>query len=97
MGPALHGPTRRLHHRTGQSIPPLDDIPRPSGKRLDPTGSNNRHRQLRLEFAASARTDQLLGKTLNSVEEVPEGLTSPDRRLYGRCERPHFFWRTESP
>ena len=78
MGPALHGTARRLHHRTGQSIPPLDDIPRPSGKRLDPTGSNNRHRQLRLEFAAGTRTDQPLGKTLNSVEEVPEGLTSPD-------------------
>ena len=90
MGPALHGTARRLHHRPGQSIPPLNDIPRPSGKRLDPTGSNNRHRQLRLEFAAGTRTDQPLGKTLNSVEEVPEGLTSPDRRLYGRCEH-HFF------
>src|SRR6266567_6072247 len=88
MGPALHGPTRRLHHRTGQSIPPLDDIPRPSSKRLDPTGSNNRHRQN--EFAASSRTDQPLGKTLSSVEEVPEGLTSPDSRPHDRCEH-HIF------
>jgi len=90
MGPALHGTTRRLNNRTGQSISPLNDIPRPSGKRPDPTGSNNRYGQFPLEFAASARTDQRLGKTLNSVEEIPKGLTSPDPRLYGRCEH-HIF------
>ncbi len=90
MGPALHGTARRLHHRTGQSIPSLNDIPPHSGKRLDPTGSDNRHRQFQHEFAASARIDQPLGKTPNSVEEIPEGLTSPDRRLHGRCEH-HIF------
>jgi hypothetical protein len=65
MGPALHGSTRRLHYRTGQSIAPRNDIPRPGGKRFDPAGSTNRHWQLRYEFAASARTDQSIGEASN--------------------------------
>ena len=97
MGAALHGPARRLHHRTGQSISPRNDIPRPSGQRLDPTGSTNRHKQLRYELAASTRTDQSLGKTPNLVEEKnpPTGLTPPDRRPNGRCENPIFSGKEE--
>src|SRR2546426_11984225 len=97
MGSAFHGSARRLHYRTSQSIASLNDLPPHSGNRLDPTGSTNRHRQLRYEFAASTRTDQSLGKTPNLVEEKnpPTGLTPPDRRPNGRCENPIFSGKEE--